>query len=210
VFDNAGMCGGYPASTLQYHYALKGAHLEEIAARGGRIPRRAETDGVTDPALAEFASQGSLDIAEGAYLGVFKDGDLFSHSYNSGGGFGDPIDREPEDVEKDVHRGLASTAISQTVNGVVLHEVHGVLRVDAEATGRRRQDIRAQRLANSVPVSEWYQAQRTRLQREPLATPVTTMYRESRNLSPRWWRQFVVFWDLEPSFEFLDVESEHT
>jgi hypothetical protein len=34
------------------------------------------------------------------------------------------------------------------------------------------------------------------------------MYRESRNLSPRWWRLFVEFWDLEPGFEFLDAETE--
>jgi acetone carboxylase alpha subunit len=208
VFDNAGMCGGYPASTLQYHYALRGARLEHILARSGRIPRRAEIDGVTDSVLDQLASQGSLDVAEGAYLGVFKDGDLFSHSYNSGGGFGDPINREPADVEKDVHHGLASAAISETVNGVVLRETQGVLRVDSEATGRRRQDIRTRRLADSIPVSEWYQAQRTCLQREPLAAPVTTMYRESRNLSPRWWRLFVEFWDLEPGFEFLDAETE--
>jgi acetone carboxylase, alpha subunit len=208
VFDNAGMCGGYPASTIQFHYALKGARLEPILARLGRIPRRAETDGATDPVLNQLAASGDLDIAEGAYLGVFKDGDLFSHSYNSGGGFGDPIDRDPADVEKDAHRGLASAAISEAVNGVVLRETQGVLRVDPEATSRRRQAIRERRLADSVPVTEWYQAQRMRLQREPLAAPVATMYRESRSLSPRWWREFVEFWDLRPEFEFLDAEGE--
>jgi hypothetical protein len=57
-------------------------------------------------------------------------------------------------------------------------------------------------------VTEWHQAQRMRLQREPLAAPVTTMYRESRSLSPSWWREFVEFWDLQPEFEFLDAEGD--
>ena len=134
VFDNAGMCGGYPASTIQYHYALRGVRLEELSSKYAKIPRRPEVNGWTDPILEELGRNGRLDIIDGAYLGALKDGDLFSHSYNSGGGFGDPIERNPADVERDVHRGLASLEISEAVNGVVLRDEDGMLRVDSDKT----------------------------------------------------------------------------
>ena len=34
VFDNAGMCGGYPAPTCQKHRAVRNSNIHELAARG--------------------------------------------------------------------------------------------------------------------------------------------------------------------------------
>jgi acetone carboxylase alpha subunit len=208
VFDNAGMCGGYPASTIQYHYALRKVRLDELTSRYAKIPRRPEMNGRVDPILAELGRDGHLDIIDGAYLGRFEHGDLFSHSYNSGGGFGDPLDRDPADVERDVRCGLASREMSEVVNGVVLHEAGAGVRVDTEKTSERRQEIRARRLAESVPVSEWHESQRARLQGGSFAEPVATMYRECRRLSPGWWRQFTEFWSLPAEFEIPDPRPE--
>lgn len=204
VFDNAGMCGGYPASTIQHHYALRQVRLDDLVSRYAKIPRRPEVNGQVDPILAELGRGGHLDVIDGAYLGRFEHGDLFSHSYNSGGGFGDPLDRDCLDVERDVNAGLASREMSDVVNGVVLREAHGGLRADREKTAERKQEIRARRLSESVPVAEWHAAQRAGLQRGFLAEPVATMYRECRRLSPKWWEEFTDFWGLPAGFEIPD------
>jgi len=201
VFDNGGLCGGYPASTIQYHYALKGARLDELLEKYAKIPRRPEHAGVGDAILEELGRDGKLEVVEGAYLGALEHGDLFSHSYNSGGGFGDPLDRDPAAVQADARRGLVSAEASETINGVVLEEIDGVFRVDPERTEARREQIKAERLERSIPASEWFQTQQARVQAGEFCEAVTTMYRETRGLSPHWWSQFTEFWELPADFE---------
>jgi acetone carboxylase alpha subunit len=208
VFDNAGMCGGYPASTIQYHYALKDARLDELLEKYAKIPRRPEHAGVGDPILEELGADGKLEVVEGAYLGALKHGDLFSHSYNAGGGFGDPLDRDPMAVEADARRGLVSQEASETINGVVLEEVDGVPRVNEERTQSRREQIKAERLERSIPASEWLAQQRERVQAGEFCDAVNTMYRETRELSPRWWTQFTEFWGLPANFELPRPDTE--
>jgi acetone carboxylase alpha subunit len=208
VFDNAGMCGGYPASTIQYHYALKGARLDDLLEKYAKIPRRSEVGGIGDAILEELGRGGKLEVVEGAYLGALAHGDLFSHSYNAGGGFGDPPDRDPQAVEADARRGLVSAAASETISGVVLQDVEGVPRVDHERTAARREQIRTERLARSVPVSEWLDAERQRVRIGRFCDAVSAMYRECRELSPRWWSEFTAFWGLPAEFELPRNEPE--
>jgi len=208
VFDNAGMCGGYPASTIQYHYALRKVGLDDLLSRYAKIPRRPEVNGQVDPILAELGRGGQLDAVDGAYLGRFQHGDLFSHSYNSGGGFGDPLDRDPADIERDVHNGIASREMSEVVNGVVLRETEEGFRTDREKTAERRQEIRARRLAESMPVADWYESQRARLLGGSFVEPVANMYGDCRRLSPTWWRQFTEFWGLPAEFEIPEPPHE--
>jgi acetone carboxylase alpha subunit len=201
VFDNAGMCGGYPASTIQYHYELTDASLDDLLEQRAAIPRRPESGGVGDPILERLGRDGRLQVVEGAYLGALADGDLFSHSYNSGGGFGDPLDRDPAAIREDIRRGFTSVATSQAINGVVMHELGGELHVDDERTELQRDQIRADRLARSMPVAEWLNGERKRVRAGRFCEPVASMYSETRALSPRWWRQFTEFWGLPDDFE---------
>src|SRR5581483_9921506 len=71
-------------------------------------------------------------------------GDVFEHTWSGGGGFGDPIDREPERVAEDVRNDAVSTAAARDIYGVVLDASGGV---DTDATERRREAIRAERLS---------------------------------------------------------------
>jgi acetone carboxylase, alpha subunit len=208
VFDNAGLCGGYPASTIQYHYVLKGARLEDLLSRHAAIPHQPEVNGAVDSTLEELGRNGGLEAVDGVYVGVLADGDLFSHSYNSGGGFGDPLDRDPDAVERDLHRCLVGTEVSEAVNGVVIRDVDGVLRVDGPRTADKRDQIRRRRLEESIPVSEWYAGQRQRLESEELDPVVVRMYRECRDLSPKWWREFTSFWGLPDDFELRPLPAE--
>ncbi len=64
--------------------------------------------------------------------------------WNGGGGFGDPLDREPEEVLADVIAGTVSVDTAHKVYGVVLNGEEDT--VDGPATAARRKALRAARL----------------------------------------------------------------
>jgi N-methylhydantoinase B len=68
-------------------------------------------------------------------------GDEITVITTGGGGWGDPLQREPELVCYDVVCGLVSREGAARDYGVVLLEVDGDLEIDAGATARLRQDI---------------------------------------------------------------------
>jgi len=77
-----------------------------------------------------------------------RPGDRFWRPSAGGGGFGDPLDRDPDEVREDVADGYVSLARAQRDYGVVVREVDAELaeyEVDEESTGRAREEIRAAR-----------------------------------------------------------------
>ena len=68
--------------------------------------------------------------------------DVFATSWQGGGGWGDPLDRDPEEVLEDVQRGLVSRRASDRIYGVVIKRG----RIDREATNQRREQILEQRI----------------------------------------------------------------
>ncbi len=77
-----------------------------------------------------------------------KKGDVVRITTPGGGGWGDPLKRDPEAVCLDVHRGLVSAENARDDYGVVLFEVDNPrhpLAVDVEATAARRREIATNR-----------------------------------------------------------------
>ncbi len=68
-----------------------------------------------------------------------------------GGGYGDPIERDPSMVAKDVRRGIVSHRIAEKIHGVVL--IQSSLVPDNIATLERRQEIREERIREGKPFS---------------------------------------------------------
>lgn len=66
------------------------------------------------------------------------------------GGYGDPIERDPEAVLADVRRGSVTAGTAAQVYGVVLGDGD----IDQAATERRRQSIRDRRLADLAPAPQ--------------------------------------------------------
>ncbi len=69
-----------------------------------------------------------------------------------GGGYGDPLDREPDRVAADVREGLVSFARARDAYGVVLRA--DVLEVDAPATSARREALRRSRFRLTVVATD--------------------------------------------------------
>ncbi len=72
-----------------------------------------------------------------------KDRSVLYMRLANGGGYGDPLDREPEAVLRDVANGLVSREVAQEIYGVAL--TPSKTAVDAAATEELRAAIRAQR-----------------------------------------------------------------
>jgi N-methylhydantoinase B len=75
-------------------------------------------------------------------------GDTFTRPSAGGGGFGDPLERDPAAVREDVADGYVTLARARTDYGVVVREVDADLseyEVDADATAAERERIRGAR-----------------------------------------------------------------
>ena len=81
-----------------------------------------------------------------------KSYDLLLVRKGSGGGFGDPLDRDPQRVVADFHRQAISLETAREVYGVVFDPE--TLALDEEATRQLRKTLRGERLRVAKPASE--------------------------------------------------------
>jgi N-methylhydantoinase B len=125
---SAGIAGGYPGSTTQFNIR-RGTSVQELLRRG-QIPVEFNAlDGALQPKSCEDT--------------FLRRGDVFERVACGGGGFGDPLERDPELVKKDAQLGLVSPRCAEEIYGVVLTE--GLRAVDRSETEQKRAGIRAER-----------------------------------------------------------------
>jgi acetone carboxylase alpha subunit len=201
VYDNAGMCGGYPAPTCQKHRAVRESNIATLAAEGRPLPHSPGTD----PKQSEFERlvQGKHITEEGPYITApHKAGDIFSHAYNGGGGFGDVLERDTRKTAKDVENGFLTREAAECVYGVILREEDGEFRIDGPSTRKAREEIRARRRARAVPVADWLKLERQRVAERRFVPEVARMYSSAMKLSSRFSREFRTFWSLPDDFTF--------
>lgn len=128
-----GISGGYPAAT-QYDVLVRDTDIGNIFA-GGHIPQElSDLNGAEEimPAHAE-TDMGPQDV-------------YFTH-WQGGGGFGDPLLREPERVAEDVGKHRVSPHAAATVYGVVVDDTG---HADSAATEPQRTRLRRERAGISI------------------------------------------------------------
>ena len=150
-----------PNDHLEGLFAGTGAEMPNaIGLAGGmpgaaiRVARVVDTDIASRLAAGE-ALPDSLDGIEGTreilcckhVRTPMARGDVWYHSWQAGGGYGDPLSREPHRVALDVARRAVSRAAAHDIYGVVLDASTGI---DEGATAARRARLRAERLAQST------------------------------------------------------------
>ncbi|MGD0076390.1 MAG: hypothetical protein ABSD31_18965, partial [Candidatus Binataceae bacterium] len=128
----------------------------------------------------------------------------FQFFYNTGGGYGDPIERNPEAVRTDLDRGVQSLPVAARVYGVVakFDPATKSHTVDLEATRNAREQCRRDRAARAIPVKDWIAGQRNRLLNQDFGREVKAMYNDVFGISERWGREFREFWNLPDDFTF--------
>ena len=115
-----------------HHHPPKGTQQGGDGAQS--IPFKVRVDGSEEP-LSPIAQ---VDLEAGELLG---------HLLSGGGGYGDPLEREPELVRTDVLSRFVSLGRARDVYGVVFSsdELGDELAVDQAATASRREELRAAR-----------------------------------------------------------------
>ena len=90
----------------------------------------------------------SEEYVEAKVTGVpFKAGEYIELREPNAGGYGDPLDREPGMVREDVLDDFTTVELAREAYGVVFRD-EKTLEVDADATERRRSELRASRDGN--------------------------------------------------------------
>src|SRR5215218_3238197 len=134
----SGLFGGYPSGTGGIRALLQPA---DDAA-----DRLAASDYPSDPETAAESGWAEIRRPSGAGRAPVPDGWLVSDFTQGGGGFGDPLDREPDRVATDVARRVVSRRAASLLYGVELDESGAV---DADATAATRDRIRRERLGDA-------------------------------------------------------------
>ena len=129
-----GLGGGLPGAAIRVARVV-GTDLQGRLSRGQPMPA----------SLEEI--QGNVEILSCKHVRTPMGlGDVWYHSWQAGGGYGDPLTRDPNRVAEDVARGVISSAAGKDIYGVMLGE-SGTL--DSSATERRREELRRERLASA-------------------------------------------------------------
>lgn len=199
-----GMAGGYPAPGVfvkTYHET----NMHERMAAGAPFP--------SSPwEIDEFIASGELEARRATTWKQdtppieMKDGDIYTHASGAGGGWGDPLERDPARVQEDLVRGWLGVETAREVYGVVFDGAPGNETVDPEGTAKLRQTIRQRRLQRGVPVKDWWRAERRRVQAGDFIETVRAMHQESMRFA-RYREEFTGFWALAPDFDY-DPEGE--
>lgn len=125
-----GLSGGAPGAAVS-NVVLRGSNIHELFA-AGQIPLSPR----------ELAAR-EIEPQEAKQLSTLGAADVLVGVIPSGAGYGDPLRRAPELVQRDVRRGLVSVEMARAVYGVAV--VGG--EVDEVGTRGLRQQERARRLA---------------------------------------------------------------
>tara|TARA_Y100001934_G_scaffold274217_1_gene365866 strand:+ start:4311 stop:6146 length:1836 start_codon:yes stop_codon:yes gene_type:complete len=130
-----GFAGGYPGAPNQYLW-VKNGEAKESATIG-------------DTRFVQSVDEMPGDM-EPISWGVFPlmGDDAFFLRWNGGGGYGDPLERDPAAVLKDVRERTVSGKAAREVYGVVL--VGGKDAVDEVATAKARKELYAARLTSEA------------------------------------------------------------
>ena len=123
-----GLFGGYPGCNVGYS-TFRGANIAELPGELSETRGRERED----------RFWGSVEL---------EPGDVQYVRFMGGGGYGDPIDRDPGAVLADVELGLATAKAALEIYGVVL--TANAADVDAEETMQRRLAIRSERAGQAV------------------------------------------------------------
>lgn len=127
--NGGALSGGLPGASVTYRIKRDTNVLDEI--RRGSLPQ--DIDSLT----------GKLDILHPKSQTTQSFNDVYAINFFGGGGYGDPLEREPERVAKDVAEGFVSTQAAERLYGVIFCD--GA--VDLDGTISRRTSMHDERLA---------------------------------------------------------------
>jgi len=150
VPNSVGQFGGMPGACA-YHLLRTPTHPSPASDGGmaGGIADLIDANGHMHDLFDAGGAVRHFDSKPGHF--PLHRGDVLAYSFQGGGGYGDPIRRDPARVARDVSNGLVSADSARELYGVALRDDGAV---DIEATRARRRAIRTARLGGQSPKAE--------------------------------------------------------
>lgn len=195
VFTSPGLMGGYPAAA-RYRLCLKDTDYPDRVKNKLPLPH-SEGDDPSNPEFAQLVKGTLVRSPAQSPSTLFKRYDIIYQSSGGGGGWGDPIERDPEKVKVAVDEGITSRRTAEKVYGVVFD---GAGNVDKEKTAAKREQIRNERKARGIPVKEYMEAERKRILAGDVPPLPKKMYNDCFSRSERFRQEFIEFWQLPQDF----------
>ncbi len=193
---DCGLMGGYPASS-GYRFTAYNTNLKERIEKRQPLPLGGDID--PDKPLYEENMEAEVihrDRQTCSTQEEFGDYDLIMNYLRGGPGYGDPIERNPKDVEADLNQRHILLRYAEKVFGCVFKEKDGTYTVDIKATEKKRKAIRKERLKRSIPAQEWLNQEKQNILDQKASLQVRNMYAESFALSEKFTQEFKEFWTL--------------
>lgn len=134
-----GLFGGYPGCTNSYRM-WRSTDVRERLEAGELITEISAAGGHEEPVPSKASG-----IVQGP-------SDIYQIWWNGGAGYGDPLERTPELVERDVHAGDISRAAARNIYGVVLSG--DPPQADVQATEETRTMMRQNRKRRSTAATD--------------------------------------------------------
>ncbi len=133
-----GLFGGCPPSTTRYTIK-RGANARATMKNSGRLPATLED------------MPGSLDyLAPKSFNIPALPEDVFVLAWAGAGGYGDPLERDPELIRQDLVNGNVTAAWASKIYGIVFDKAGNL---DVPATTRAREEQRLRRLSKAPKAS---------------------------------------------------------
>src|SRR5690606_1261211 len=148
-----------PDGGLHYVVSCKGSNFAMSDGLAGGLPggvnsyvwvHNNETDRSNQSAAFALSLDDIPGEKESISWGVFPlmGTDALYVRWDGGGGYGDPLERDPEAVLADCRQGVVSRDVARNVYGVILED--GMSAVDVAATEQYRRSLRAARSARKA------------------------------------------------------------
>ena len=165
-----------------------------------RLPQPHTVGG--DPSRPEWESllEGET-IRVSSQMGVrpFQEHDLFLQFNKSGGGLGDPIDRDPKAVEHDLLGGDTSELTARNVYCVAFDPE--TKKIDPQGTETLRADMRKARLERGRPAAEYIEDVREKILKGGLPRMPKECVNQILERSEGFREDFLDCWRLPPDFD---------
>lgn len=126
-----GMMGGYPSTTNGYTFI-----------RDSDIAERIRTSRMIEDTSEVTGTHEQLQLRQENFIQNPRD--VYAVRWTGGGGFGDPLDRAPADIERDLEDYAITPQAARSIYGAVLQDERTV---DVAATAALRAGIRAARVS---------------------------------------------------------------
>ncbi|MFB3812621.1 MAG: hydantoinase B/oxoprolinase family protein [Terriglobales bacterium] len=199
VFSAPGIFGGYPAPA-RYRYTLRNTNYQELVENKLPLPH---SEG-EDPANPEFAQLMKGKLVQSSAQDAsqrFEPYDLIHQSAGAGGGWGDPLNRDIADIERDLAADLISEWSATNVYKVVFEP--GTRKIDAARTKDAREQERQARIKKAAPASQFVEAQKKKIVAGNLPPITKKSFNEIFRISEKFLTEFRECWGLPADFRSI-------